>query len=273
MVPRARRAWLANRTERRAPARHHRLRPRGHRRATGWLSARGAEVLGDPPERGDATLDFGAAHGVARLHRAGELGGCDGRLGCGCRMGRHGAQRLGLLCECVEAFGELHDEPAEIVELLLEVDRGCCCVVGGFGFGFRPLVDNSIGRRPHAAWTRMLSAAAVTASNASVQQNRGPERNPGKLMRHAFEHADGDGGDHNGDGSGQRARRHARTPRPGPCCRARNRAWPIVTTARQAYVGFGGPLSPRRALPRGGRASRGSSSRPGCRYARIRSRA
>ena len=33
----------------------------------------GAQALGDPPQRGDATLDFGAAHGVARLHRAGEL--------------------------------------------------------------------------------------------------------------------------------------------------------------------------------------------------------
>jgi hypothetical protein len=32
-------------------------------------------VLGDAAERGDATLNFGAADGVAGLHRAGELGG------------------------------------------------------------------------------------------------------------------------------------------------------------------------------------------------------
>src|SRR5215210_2043199 len=45
-------------------------------------------------------------------------------------------KRLGMVCERVEAFGELHDEPAEVVELCLEVDGGCGCVVGGFGFGF-----------------------------------------------------------------------------------------------------------------------------------------
>ena len=39
-----------------------------------------------------------------------------------------------MVCERVEAFGELHDEPAEIVELLLEVGGRCGCVIGGFGF-------------------------------------------------------------------------------------------------------------------------------------------
>lgn len=102
------------------------------------LSACGAQVLGDPPERGDATLDFGAAYGVAGLHRAGQLGGRDGRLSCSCGMGGHGAHRLGTVCECVEAFGELHDEPAKVVELLLEVGGGCGCVIGGFGFVAQP---------------------------------------------------------------------------------------------------------------------------------------
>ena len=111
-----------------------------------------------------------------------------------------------MVCERVEAFGKLHDEPAEIVELLLEVDSHGGCVIGGFGF----IAQAAGGQLDRQAAASCLYEDAERCSGhgeqckrpLGVQQHGGAERDPGKLMRRAFGQADRDGGDHDGHGSG-----------------------------------------------------------------------
>jgi hypothetical protein len=72
---------------------------------------------------------------IARASSAAETGGCGEFVG----WADTASHRLGTAGEGVESLGELHHEPAEIIELVLQINNsgGCViggCVIGGFGF-------------------------------------------------------------------------------------------------------------------------------------------